>query len=108
MVVLALIAVAGLFALVGSLIGLVLTLVVAGLVGLLAERITDRIVPGEMPYGFLGAIFAGIVGSWVGALLLGRVGPVIFGIPIISALVGAIVVTLIYALLVRQFSRRAA
>jgi len=68
-----------------SLLGLIVTLVVAGLVGWLA----DRLVPGDLPYGVLGAVAAGLVGSWVGGAVLGDLGPSIGGIALIPAFVGA-------------------
>src|SRR5262245_31180126 len=108
MIALAIVAILGILAIVGNVLGWILTLIFAGLIGLLAERITARLSGSEMPYGFLGAILAGIVGSWLGSLLLGRVGPVFFGIPVISALVGAIIVTLIYSLVVGRANSRSA
>ncbi|MBX6770586.1 MAG: GlsB/YeaQ/YmgE family stress response membrane protein, partial [Chloroflexi bacterium] len=66
--------------------------------------LADAIVPGEIPFGFLGAILAGLIGSWLGVAILGAIGPVIFHIPIISALIGAIIVALVYSLLTRQLS----
>jgi uncharacterized membrane protein YeaQ/YmgE (transglycosylase-associated protein family) len=74
-----------------QLIGLVLFLAMAGLVGWLA----DAIVPGELPYGWLGAIAAGLLGSFLGGLLLGPWGPAVFGIHVVPALLGAIVVALV-------------
>lgn len=70
-----------------TLIGLVITLFVAGIIGWIA----DSIVPGRLPYGWLGAIVAGVVGSWIGGLILGGFGPDIAGIAVIPALVGAII-----------------
>lgn len=70
-----------------TLIGLVITLFVAGIIGWIA----DSIVPGRLPYGWLGAIVAGVVGSWIGGLILGGFGPDIAGIAIIPALLGAII-----------------
>nr|WP_041425127.1 GlsB/YeaQ/YmgE family stress response membrane protein [Thermobaculum terrenum] len=67
--------------------GLIFTLIVAGIVGWIA----DMIVPGELPYGWLGAIAAGLLGSLIGGLLLGNLGPEIGGISVIPALVGAII-----------------
>ncbi len=103
LLILAIIAVFGLFSLVGSVIGVILTLIVAGLVGLVAEAI----VPGRIPYGFLGAILAGLIGSWLGVALIGSIGPNIFHIPVISALVGAIIVAFVYSILAHQFVRPA-
>ncbi len=83
---------------IGWTIGLVLYLVVCGLIGALA----DAIVPGNVPYGILGAVLAGIAGGFLGRLILGTLGPSIFGVHIIPALVGAIIVTVIYSLISRQ------
>lgn len=75
---------------VGLTIWLVPTLLVAGLIGWLA----DRIVPGELPYGKAGAVGAGIVGAVVGALIPGvrSMGPELFGIHVVPAFVGALIV----------------
>ena len=75
---------------VGLTIWLVPTLLVAGLIGWLA----DRIVPGELPYGKAGAVGAGIVGAVVGALIPGvrSMGPEFFGIHVVPAFVGALIV----------------
>lgn len=66
---------------------LLLHLALAGLVGTLA----DAVVPGSLPWGWVGAILAGLVGSWLGTQLLGQVGPVIFGVPLIPGFVGAVI-----------------
>ena len=76
------------FWIIGHLVGLVIALIIAGLIGLLAERI----VPGRTPYGLLGAVVAGLLGVWVGAVLLGHLGPALFGIALLPATVGAIIV----------------
>ena len=77
--------------LVTSLVGLVITLVIAALIGWLA----DKIVPGQLPYGWLGAIVAGLLGSFLGGILLGDLGPTIGGISLVPALVGAIILAFI-------------
>jgi uncharacterized membrane protein YeaQ/YmgE (transglycosylase-associated protein family) len=74
-----------------KLIGLVLFLFMAGLVGWLA----DAIVPGELPYGWLGAIAAGLIGSFLGTLMIGPRGPAILGIHVVPALLGGIVVAFV-------------
>ena len=74
-----------------SLVGLLVALVIAGIIGWLA----DRIVPGDLPYGLLGAIVAGLLGSFVGGLLLGDLGPGIAGIELIPALVGAVILAFV-------------
>ncbi len=84
-----------------SLIGVLLTLFVAGLVGWAA----DALIPGRLPGGWLGAILVGIVGGFVGPIVLralgfaGAGGPVLFGIHIIPAFVGALVIVALFALL---------
>jgi uncharacterized membrane protein YeaQ/YmgE (transglycosylase-associated protein family) len=74
-----------------SLLGLIVTLVMAFIVGWLA----DKIVPGKLPFGWLGAIVAGLLGSWLGGIILGDIGPTIGGISLIPALVGAIILAFV-------------
>ena len=74
-----------------SLLGLLVTLLVAFFVGWLA----DKIVPGRIPYGWLGATVAGLLGSWIGGILLGDAGPEIGGIAIFPALVGAVILAFV-------------
>jgi uncharacterized membrane protein YeaQ/YmgE (transglycosylase-associated protein family) len=71
-----------------SVIGFMITLLVAGLVGWAA----DAVVPGRLPGGWLGAILAGIVGGFLGTLVLGHVGPTIAGVNLIPAFIGAAVI----------------
>ena len=84
-----------------TLVGFLMTLLVAGLVGWAA----DAVVPGKLPGGWLGAVLAGIVGGFVGTLLLGHVGPSIFGVNIIPAFIGAAVIAVVAELAVGSRSR---
>lgn len=97
--------VVALFWLTGKVIGVVATLVIAGLVGALA----DSIVPGDIPFGWLGSILAGLVGSWLGVWIFGAMnvgtGPVLFDIPIIPAFVGALILAFLASLLSRSALR---
>ena len=79
-----------------TLIGFLLTLFVAGLVGWAA----DAVIPGRLPGGWLGAVLAGIVGGFIGTLALGRIGPTIFDINIIPAFIGAAVIAVVAELVV--------
>jgi len=79
-----------------SLLGLLVTLVVAALIGWLAAKV----VPGRVHYGWLGAIVAGILGSWLGSILLGSFGPSIGGIALIPAFVGAVILVFVLELVV--------
>ena len=78
-----------------NVLGVIITLIIAGIVGGLAEAI----VPGRVRFGWLGAILAGLVGSWLGTQLIGHVGPSLAGIPLIPAFVGAIIIVAIAKLL---------
>jgi uncharacterized membrane protein YeaQ/YmgE (transglycosylase-associated protein family) len=79
-----------------SLLGLIVTLLVAALIGWLAVTI----VPGRIHYGWLGSIVAGVLGSWLGSILLGHFGPSIGGIALIPALIGAVILVFIVDLVV--------
>lgn len=85
-----------------NLLGWIVMLLVAGFVGWLA----DLMIPGRLPWGWLGAILAGLGGSWLGVALLGSIGPAVAGIPIVSALLGAIILVIVVELLGLAFTRR--
>jgi uncharacterized membrane protein YeaQ/YmgE (transglycosylase-associated protein family) len=85
-----------------QLLGLLVTLLVAAVVGWVA----DQIVPGRLPYGWLGATVFGLLGSWLGSLLLGRLGPQVGGIAIVPALVGAVVLAVLYNVVAKQARSR--
>jgi uncharacterized membrane protein YeaQ/YmgE (transglycosylase-associated protein family) len=81
-----------------SFIGVIVTLLIAALVGWLAWKF----VPIKLPYGFLGAVVAGLAGSWLGGWLLGDVGPDIGGIAIFPALVGSMILAVISTVITRS------
>ena len=85
---------AGMWVTVG-LVGLLITLVVAGIIGWAA----DMVVPGQLPGGWLGAVLTGIIGGWLGNLVFVMLhlglGPQFAGIHLIPAFVGAVVVAVI-------------
>jgi len=86
---------AGMWVTVG-LVGLLATLLVAGLVGWAA----DLVVPGgALPGGWLGAVLTGLIGGFVGHLLFRALGIhdpgfTLLHVDLIPAFVGAIVVAL--------------
>lgn len=87
------------FWLVGNLLGFLVMLFVAALCGFAAEAV----VPGQqLAPGWLAATGAGLLGSLIGTLLLGRFGPVLFGVPLIPALLGSLVVVVALALIRRN------
>jgi uncharacterized membrane protein YeaQ/YmgE (transglycosylase-associated protein family) len=69
------------------LVGLIITVLVAGVIGWAADQLT----PGKLPYGLLGAVGAGLLGALLGGLLLQGFGPDFAGLAIIPTLVGAII-----------------
>ena len=80
-------------------------LVVAAIVGLIAEFI----VGWRLPFGIVGAIIAALVGVWLltNVINLSITGdPNIYGVPIIKALIGAIVLVAIWHLLTYRAWRR--
>jgi uncharacterized membrane protein YeaQ/YmgE (transglycosylase-associated protein family) len=85
--------------------GLIVYLVVAAIVGLVAEAL----VGWRLPFGFIGAIIAALVGIWLltNVIQLNISGdPVIYGVPIIKALIGAIILVALWHLLTYRAWRR--
>lgn len=76
--------------------GFIISLVVGGLIGWVAELIMNREVPG----GVIGNIILGFIGAWLGGLLLGDWGWTIEGFAVFPAIIGAIIVVFIYGLIV--------
>ena len=84
---------------------LIVYLVIAAIVGLIAEFI----VGWRLPFGIIGAVIAALVGVWLltNVINLTIVGdPNIYGVPIIKALIGAIVLVAIWHLLTYRAWRR--
>jgi uncharacterized membrane protein YeaQ/YmgE (transglycosylase-associated protein family) len=74
-------------------IGFLVSLVVGGLIGFIAEQIMNRDVPG----GILGNIILGFLGSWLGGMLLGEWGWVIGGFAVFPAIIGAVVLVFLFS-----------
>lgn len=69
----------------------IFSLLIGGLIGWIIVRLVSRDIPGEIT---LNVVF-GIVGAWIGYLLFPNWGPTLIGFPLLSALLGAVVVVLI-------------
>ena len=84
----------------------IIYLVIAALVGFAAEFI----VGWRLPFGFIGAIIAALIGVWLmtQVIILTGVGDInAYGIPIIRALIGAIIFVALWHLLTyRTWYRR--
>lgn len=76
-------------------IGFLISLVVGGLIGFVAEQIMNRDVPG----GIIGNIVLGFLGAWVGGLIIPDFGWVVADFAVFPAIIGALIVVFIYSLI---------
>ncbi|GAK31190.1 putative membrane protein [Weissella oryzae SG25] len=70
---------------------LIWVLIVGAIIGAAAGAITKN--GGAM--GWISNILAGIIGSWLGEMLLGSWGPSLAGMALIPSLIGAIILVLV-------------
>lgn len=59
------------------------------LITIVIVAIVERLSKTNLPYGWLGNIVAGLIGGFIGQLLLGQFGPFIFGVYLIPTFVGS-------------------
>jgi uncharacterized membrane protein YeaQ/YmgE (transglycosylase-associated protein family) len=86
---------------------LLILLLVGAVVGLIAERLVNR----SLPFGWIGAVAAGLLGAWLmtdvfHVVIAPQVSVV--GIPLISAILGAMIVVFVLSLVTgaRRFGSR--
>lgn len=84
----------------------IIYLIIAAIVGFVAEFI----VGWRLPFGFIGAIIAALIGIWLmtQVIVITGLGDInVFGVPIIRALIGAIIFVAIWHLITyRGWHRR--
>lgn len=83
---------------------LIIYLLIAAIVSIIAERLV-----GAGPWGLLGNIIVGLIGIWLMLNVLRVVlpgDPVVAGVPIITAILGAMIVDLVLSLLIRGVGPR--
>ncbi len=84
----------------------IIYLIIAAIVGFLAEFI----VGWRLPLGFIGAIIAALIGIWLmtQVIIISGLGDInIYGVPIIRALIGAVIFVALWHLLTyRTWYRR--
>ncbi|MGG6797509.1 UNVERIFIED_CONTAM: GlsB/YeaQ/YmgE family stress response membrane protein [Streptococcus canis] len=80
--------------------GLIWTLFVGALIGVIAGALTKK--GGSM--GWIANIAAGLVGSYVGQALLGSWGPSLAGMALIPSIIGAIIVVIITSFVLSKTS----
>lgn len=87
-------------------LGLIVMIIMLGIIG----WVIDLIVPGKMPYGWLGGIVAAIVGGLIGGWIFGSWGPSAtfsgWQLSFIPALLGGILVAFIVRFIMGSQSRR--
>jgi uncharacterized membrane protein YeaQ/YmgE (transglycosylase-associated protein family) len=91
-------------------LNIILYIIIAAIVGLLAEAITGW----RVPFGFIGAIIAALIGIWLmtqvivinGISVNGQSDLYIWNVPIIRALIGAIVFVAIWHIITFGVGRR--
>ncbi len=79
-------------------------LIVAAVVGFVAEAFVGR----RLPFGFVGAIIAALLGAWLltKVIVINGIGDInVYGVPIFRALVGAIILVAIWQLLTSGLGR---
>jgi uncharacterized membrane protein YeaQ/YmgE (transglycosylase-associated protein family) len=85
--------------------GFIVYLIVAAIVGLVAEFI----VGWHLPLGIVGAIVAGIVGAWLltNVIIIHGIGDIyVQNVPIIRALIGALILVALWHLITYGLVRR--
>jgi uncharacterized membrane protein YeaQ/YmgE (transglycosylase-associated protein family) len=87
-------------------LGFIAILILLSIIG----WVIDLIVPGKMPYGWLGGIVAAIVGGLLGGFLFGNFGPAAsfsgWTLSFIPALLGGIIVAVIIRFIMGSQGRR--
>lgn len=66
-------------------------LIIGAVIGIIAGAITSR----KLPFGWIGNILAGLIGSWLGEKILGSWGPHVAGMAIFPSIIGAIILVAI-------------
>lgn len=66
-------------------------LLIGAIIGAIAGALTSR----DVPMGWIGNIIAGLIGSWLGEMLLGVWGPEVAGMAIVPSIIGAVILVLI-------------
>ncbi|PIA84966.1 GlsB/YeaQ/YmgE family stress response membrane protein [Streptococcus parauberis] len=80
--------------------GLLWTLIVGGIIGLIAGALTKH--GGSM--GWIANIVAGLLGAWVGQALLGSWGPSLAGMALIPSIIGAVLVVFVTSIILSKMN----
>jgi len=77
-----------------DLVGILLFILIAGVCGAIGEGIAG----GKVGPGFLGSFIVGLIGAWIGGMLI-HIGPVVAGVAIIPAIIGSVLFVLVLKLI---------
>jgi uncharacterized membrane protein YeaQ/YmgE (transglycosylase-associated protein family) len=86
-------------------LNVILYIIIAAIVGVIAEYI----VGWRVPFGIIGAIIAGVIGIWLltKVIIINGIGDYdLFGVPLLRAIIGAIIFVLIWHVITGGFGSR--
>lgn len=78
-----------------SILSFILYLIVAAV----CAGIGSAVVPGRIPGGFLTAMIIGILGAWLGSLLMGSFGPALAGVALLPCIIGSALLVFLIAVI---------
>lgn len=81
--------------------GLIWQLLIGAIIGAVAGALTSR----DVPMGWIGNILAGLVGSWLGEMLLGSWGPSLAGMALVPSILGAVILVVIVSMIFSSMNR---
>lgn len=81
-----------------DIVSFLLTVLIAFIIGIVAEKIS----PVDMPGGWAGAIVAGFIGAWLGTTLFGNWGPSILSFSLVPSILGAFIVVIGFGLIAKK------
>ena len=82
----------------GGELGGVIGLLLVAVAGLIIGAVAKLLMPGPDPGGWFATILLGIAGSWVGNFLFGLIGLTGLGGGLVGAVLGAMLLLLLYRL----------
>ncbi|MEO8287680.1 MAG: GlsB/YeaQ/YmgE family stress response membrane protein [Chloroflexota bacterium] len=72
--------------------------------------VIDLVIPGKMPYGWIGGVVAAIIGGLIGGALLGNFGPAVtwngYTLSFIPAIIGGIILAVIVRFVMGMMGKR--
>jgi uncharacterized membrane protein YeaQ/YmgE (transglycosylase-associated protein family) len=85
-----------------GILSFILFLIVASVCAYLAERL----VPNTIPGGFLTSAIVGIIGAWMGGMMIGHFGPDLAGVSLLPCILGSAILVFVLSLVSGGLRRR--